>query len=92
MSQPPGPPRDRGPDEPEPEPEEPTPVADRREEFARETARAPRDRKAERAFLQKKIETLRADRTLPASEKEKTIAALLQELARLPEENPGSGS
>ncbi|MFI1796842.1 hypothetical protein ACH427_05705 [Streptomyces sp. NPDC020379] len=90
MSQPPGPPRDRRPDEPESE--EPAPVADLREEFARETARAPRDREAERAFLQSKIETLRSDRTRSASEKEEAITALRRELALLEKEDPGSRS
>lgn len=88
MPQPPGPPRDRRPDGPEPE--EPAPVADMREEFADETARAARDREAERAFLQSKIETLRSHRTRSASGKEEAIAALRRELARLEKEDPGS--
>ncbi|GAA0332281.1 hypothetical protein GCM10010319_05290 [Streptomyces blastmyceticus] len=89
MSRPPGPPSDHRPGD-DREAEEPAPIADVREEFARESARASRDRKAERAFLKNKIEIARSDRKLSESEKAEAVAALLRELDRLEEEDPDS--
>ncbi|MEU3751725.1 hypothetical protein AB0H17_03005 [Streptomyces olivoreticuli] len=90
MSRPPGPPSDRRPGDPEAE--EPAPIADAREKFARESARVPRDRTSERAFLKNKIEIARSDRKLSESEKEEAVAALLRELDRLEEEDPDGRS
>lgn len=52
------------------------PVADMRAEFERLSRQVPRDPKAERAFIESKIEMIRKDATLSEAEKEKAIEDL----------------
>jgi hypothetical protein len=61
-----------------------------RREFARLSRQVPRDREAERAFIENKIEMIRCDPHLSDEEKERAIAELtktrriLKSFQRLP--------
>ncbi len=52
------------------------PATDMREEFARISRKVPRDRAAERAFIEGKIAMILGDSRLSREEKAKAVAAL----------------
>lgn len=54
----------------------PVKIADMRAEFDRLSQQTPRDPKAERAFIESKIEMVRCDRHLTPKQKEDAIAEL----------------
>jgi len=60
----------------DPDTGKPAPVADMRAEFERLSRRVPRDRDAERAFIESKIEMIRNDPRLSEAEKQRAIEHL----------------
>jgi hypothetical protein len=60
----------------------PVPIADLRAEFERLSRQTTRDRDAERAFIESKIDLIRGDHQLTDMEKESAIRELLKKLDR----------
>ncbi len=54
----------------------PVPIGDMRSEFERLSRQVPRDPEAERAFIESKIEIIRSDPNLSATEKDRAIEEL----------------
>lgn len=55
-------------------------IVDRRAEFERITRRSPRNRQAERAFIESKMRLVRTDPNLSDEEKQRALADLEQKL------------